>query len=376
MNRIFTKIRNFSAVAAGAAIMSLGLAPIAQAQLGDAGAILRSSAADANLIMKEYLDPLGNSFGAGMNTGWNFQGRPHRTLGFSLAVRAGFAIVPDADLLFDLADLGLSDNVRLTPGNTITSTFAGPNSNASIDIMARTTVNGQQIEYALVENVSMPDGIDFGMIPTAMVQLNVGLIKDTEIGIRYVPAFEAGDLPELSLFGVNVKHGLNQWIPGGGLLPVSIALQGSWSTFDLSAGFDVQPSVNENTTQESINQFPASTWDGQKVGIDATAWNLNAIVGRNLPFIGVYAGLGIESSTFNVGTPGMYPILVPDPTADNPERNRLDAIDGPIDVSIDGKNSVRALVGLHFSLGPLKIMGEYTMAEYSSINAGIALSIR
>lgn len=375
MNRFFTKIKTLTAVGFCALVASIGYAPVAQAQLGDAGAILRSSKTDANLIMKEYLDPLGNSFGAGMNTGWNFQARPHRLLGFSLAVRAGFAIVPDEDLLFDLATLGLSNNIRLTPGNTVTSTFAGPNSNASFDIMASgTTPGGQEFEYALVENVRMPNGIDFSYIPTAMIQLNVGLIKDTELGLRYVPAVEMGDLPEISLFGVNVKHGLNQWIPGGGLIPVTIAVQGSWSTFNVSSGFDVQPSVNANT--ENPNAFPASTWDGQKAQIDATAWNLNLIVGRNIPFIGVYAGLGLENSTFNVGTPGNYPFLAPAPTDENPENNRLEVVNNPIDITIEGRNSVRALVGLHLSLGPLKIVTEYTMAEYSSINAGIALSIR
>lgn len=376
-------IRSFALITSLVFLLSLSFSNESKAQLGDAGTIMQSGLGDANLLFKEYLTPLGNSFGAGLNTGWNHQARPHRGLpipGFSLSIRTAVTIVPDSDLLFDLLNAGFT-NIEPSTAMTQASTFTGPDAGTPVSVFARDVVmpdgSTQDIELA---NFNLPKGVDFQYLPSAMVQLGIGVFKDTEIGVRYLPAFEIGDnIPEIGLFGLNVKHGINQWIPGGGLLPVSIAVQGGFTNFDINTSFDVQPDAvtNENTTQESINSFAATHWSDQALEVNANAWNVNAIVGRNLPFVGFYAGVGYEGSTFSVVTKGNYPLLSPAPTLDNPQENVLTSTPtDPIDFEIEGKNNIRGIVGAQISLGPLKINAEYTQAVYSTINVGIAVSIR
>ncbi|MEX2585466.1 MAG: DUF6588 family protein, partial [Balneolaceae bacterium] len=45
-------------------LLLLVQAPKTQAQIGDAGEILRAGAADSNLLMENYLKPFGAGFGA------------------------------------------------------------------------------------------------------------------------------------------------------------------------------------------------------------------------------------------------------------------------------------------------------------------------
>lgn len=379
MKTLVTVPKRFISIAACTLLLfTLGLTTQSKAQLGDVGTVIRSGADDANILFKEFLTPVGNGFGAGLNTGWNHMARPHRTLGFSLSIRGAFSMVPDDDLMFNLLESGLTNIEPAQAGVTSASTFAGPEQSTTLALYARDVdVPGQGTRDVKIEEFDMPGGIDFTYMPSAMIQLGIGVIKDTEIGLRYMPSFDVHkNVPQISLFGLNVKHGINQWIPGGGLLPVDISVQGGFTNFDISADFNVDPTPNENTTQESIDQYDASDWAGQGMSINANAWNINALVGKNIPFIGGYAGIGIEGSTFGVSANGNYPILVPAPTMDNPERNELDHIADPIDFDIEGTNNLRGIIGVQLSLGPLKINAEYTIATYSTINAGIAVSIR
>ena len=48
-----------------------------------------------------YLQPLGDAFGAGMNSGWYHRSRVHKMLGFDISAKAMMAVVPDEGQFFN-----------------------------------------------------------------------------------------------------------------------------------------------------------------------------------------------------------------------------------------------------------------------------------
>lgn len=351
----------------------LFLSTPAQAQLGDAGEILKAGTADANLLLKNYLDPFGKGFGAGMNTGWFTSAGTHKKLGFDLSLNVGVAVVPSSGLTFDVDNIGFTELER-TGGSAVTPTINGADqTDTELGIYFTNPVTNQE---ELLTEFQMPAGVGFEYVPSPMVQASIGLIKSTDLSIRFIPETSLGDdLGNVALFGLGFKHGLNQWIPGGKLLPVDISLQAGFTQLTLTTPFDVNP----ETGADIKNDFPASTWDNQSLDFEANSFTINAIVGKTLPFVSAYVGLGYETSETLIATPGAYPI-----TSVNDDYNgttetqtkKIESIVDPIDITIGGENSLRAFGGVQFKLAVIKIFANYTAAAYSSFNAGFGITFR
>lgn len=365
------------------AVLALSLLTVgtAHAQLGDAGEILRGGADDANSLLQSYLTPFGEGFGANLNTGWFNQAKPHGTLGFDISVNAAVALVPASDETFNVVDLGLSELTIASGSSPETPTIAGSDESTTRLELTSTYTNpqtGQQEQITLTE-FDLPGGSGYPYVPSPMVQATVGIIKDTDVSLRFVPETDIGPIDaSVGLFGFGVKHGVNQWLPGGKLLPVDISLQFGYTTFNSSADFDVNPEVGNDI----YNPFMASQWDGQGLELETTATTYNAIVGKKLPFISVYGGVGFENSTTTVSTPGSYPVTSVNPDYDpnsNSEDTRqkiIESIDSPIDLEIKGSNNMRAFVGARLSIAILRISASYTLSNYSSANIGIGFGFR
>lgn len=347
----------------------------AYAQFDDVGDVLRAGVDDANLLLKNYMKPVGAGFGADLNSGWFNSARPYRTLGFDLRVTVAGAFVPQADRSFDVREIGLSDNTRWVDGNPETQTPVGSKDpGAVLGLFAENPFTQQDEEIFRFE---MPEGTGLSIVPAPMAQLTVGVIRDTDLSIRYMPSVTVGDL-STGLFGIGVKHGLNQWMPGGKVLPIDLSIQMGYTSLTSNFGFDVQP----DTDSDTYNPHSPQTWDGQSAEFSASAFTTNLLIGRNFPMLSVFAGLGFQSSETTFTTPGSYPVTVPnpdfDPTSTSEETRpyRINAEEDPINITIEGENSIHALAGFRIRLGFLAISGSYTVSKYPVANVGVGLSFR
>lgn len=363
-------------------LLSFSTAP-AFAQLEDIGEILQSGTEDANTLVRAYLQPFGSGFGAGLNTGWTNTAKTHRKLGFDLTISTGLVVVPEADKTFDVTQLGLQ-RLQYESGPTVSQTINGADERGST-LAAYTTVDPDgpggiaPQEFSLAD-FTMPNGSGFGFVPAPMIKAGIGTIKDTDLMFRYVPDVPLGDFGNFKLFGIGAKHGINQWLPGGNLLPVDISVMFGYTGLEVSADFDVTPDDIIQNPDETENPYPASQWEGQGIELTTDAWTVNALVGKTLPVISVYGGLGFEASTFNIKTPGSYPILVPNEEFETDPLNEdpliVDAVNEPINVEIDGKNGFHALAGFRLRFAIFHISASYKLAEYSTLNAGFGISFR
>ncbi|MDX1617215.1 MAG: DUF6588 family protein [Balneolaceae bacterium] len=345
------------------------------AQFDLAGEILRSGQEDANILLREYFKPVGNGFGADLNSGWFSTAKTHQVLGFDVTVNASMALVPDIDQAFNVVDLESQFNtLEYLGGPQESPTIAGDETPGST--VGATFFNPATASTETLFEFDMPEGSGFPYVPAPMIQASVGIVKNTDITLRWLPQIPLPNDLELNLFGLGVKHGLNQWLPGGKLLPVDLSVQAGFTNLDASVNFDVQPEVDAETE----NPFPASTWEGQKAEFSASAFTINALVGKTLPFISVFAGVGYETSTVDISTPGTYPIVVPNtqfnPSDPNSQPKIVDTVENPVDLSYDGSNSIHGLIGARLRLFVLNISASYTIADYPVGQIGIGFGFR
>ncbi len=351
------------------------------AQLGDAGAILRSSMDDANLLLENYFRPLGKGFGSNLNSGWVNSAKPYRPLGFDIRVNATVARVPSSDEFFNLAEIGLSPEIEII-GNPVTSTAVGDIQGPTLRRTETITdpVSQQSIETELF-NFEMPEGYGTPLVPAPMAQITVGFLKDTDLTLRFIPdtGVPGVDDLEVGLFGFGVKHGLNQWLPGGDLLPIDLSIQFGFTNFDSEIDFEVLPDV-EPSDPQTDNPFNDSVWEGQKAVLETNAFTGNLLIGKTFPVLSLWGGVGLQSSTVSVKTEGAFPVIIPNEAfVQNPQTEKpfiVEQVDDPIDFEIDGANTVHATAGLRIRLAIFTISGSYTVSEYDVASLGVGFSFR
>lgn len=311
----------------------MAVAP-ANAQIEEIKAFLESGETNATLLTRAYLSPLPTGLGAGTNSGWTTKAKPTKTLGFSLQLRAAVAQVPSGGKTFDASTLGLQ-NVTVTGQSS--STISGSGDNGQ-------TISDQGGNFSF----QVPGGTNFSYVPVAMIQGNVGLIKSTDLTIRYIPETNLEDYGSISVVGAGIKHGLNQWIPGGKLLPVDLSIMAAFSKTDLNGDLN----FNANATTDQVVESSTNTFV------------VNALVGKTLPFISVYGGLGYQKATFELDILGNYDI------------GGGQTLQDPVSYSQDSDAGIHALAGFQFKMGPIRIYAEATAAEYFTANAGIGIGLR
>ncbi|MGM0739151.1 MAG: DUF6588 family protein [Bacteroidota bacterium] len=352
-------------------VMMLALSPSQKiyGQLGDLGDLLEGGREDAQLLFKEYLTPFASGFGAGVNAGWTDRSKTHGMLGFHVKLNLSAAVVPDVDQSFDINQLGLSTLQVLQDGPE-TPTFSGSSSGA-----ARLGFSQYGLELA---DFRMPPGTGFSYILTPMVQAGVGIPKKTEVMVRFIPPLKFLDYGEMYLYGLGIKHELNQWLPGGMFLPVTFSVMGGFTAFGSSADLNARPEDFDPANDLDPNNFggPGSaTWDDQEIQFSTNAWTVNLLVGKSLPVLSVYGGVGVEGSTTSVNLKGNFPYYMPE--AENGEFKReLNAFEDPFDLSFDGSNTLRGMAGVRISLPLITFNIEYTLADYSLLTAGLGISLR
>ena len=108
-------------------------------------------------------------------------------------------------------------------------------------------------------------------------------------------------------------------------------------------------------------------------GFELRSYTAQAIASLNFPIINIYGGVGYSSGTskfvMNGSYKGEYTY-----TEGNQSYTYSEPLSPPnMDFDTSGFTTT---IGARLSLGFFKIFGSYTLQEYSTVNAGIAISIR
>lgn len=364
---MFNRYLKILKIVAGSSLLVLVASAHGYAQLGDIGAFLKAGAEDATILTKEYLKPLPTGFGTGLNAGWNEGAAPKKTLGFSIQVRTSAAIVPESDRSFDISTLGLN-KIRVANGeDPVSPTLAGVSEQGPLleifeDPNDPTTKIGE---------FPMPKGTGIAVVPAPIIQASLGLIKGTDISVRFVPEVEIGDYGSFGVIGGAIKHDFLQYIPGGKLMPFDLSVMVGYNQIKLNGNLNLNPEGARNPFDPSLVSNPTPDFDDQAVNTTTNAYVVNAIIGKSIPLISVYGGVGYQKADFDLSIDGDYPV-----NTDVMGQQYYNVISDPVSFTLESESNVHLLGGFRLRLGVLAIYGEATLANYFTANAGVGISFR
>jgi hypothetical protein len=296
---------------------------------------LTSATNDSQQLMEGYLAPFGNWLGSGLNAGWYNTAKPHTFPGFDVTAGVHF-ITPNNEAMFFTPDLEI---LVIDPlSNQEIPTFLGSKDGVGIGYY-----DGNNIFQEIFKS---PGGINHNSaVPMPYLQGSIGIIKDTEILFRYAPKIDLQDL-EVGHWGVGLKHGIKQWIPGVKKLPFDLSVVGGFS---------------------KLNGITAFNSEGQNLKLDVMAFNSNIILSKKIAGFTPYIGLGYQLSKSTLKLNGTY-------TAYDVESSSDVTITDPINMTFGGVNGFKTNMGARLKLLLFTIHVDWTMAEYNIFTVGIGLN--
>lgn len=321
---------------------------------------LKGGADDANTIFNYYMTPFMKGIGYGFNNGWYNTAKPHETLGFDLTISFNVALVPEIDQSF-LFDNSEYDFTRLASGSSTATlpTFLGGNTDESLENYianpipppAELTVGNYAAPSGIGEDIK-PFTLNKVGIPTPVIQAGIGLVKGTELKVRWLPTISRDDF-NFKYFGIGAMHSIDQWIPGLKSVPF-FDLSGFVGYTTISATLDLPESSIQGSDQQAI--------------FDVNTTTFQILASAHVAVLTGYVGLGMDNfkTTFRmVGTYDVYP-SVP----------QVPALEDPINLEASGNSSFRTTVGARLKLAILTLHADYTIKEYNTFTFGVGFSFR
>lgn len=354
--------------------------------------VLGAGIQDADKLMNAYFKPFGETFSLGIGQNWYNTAKPLKLGRVNVQAGASVLAVPVEMQTFNPVALGMQNLVPL--GNSA-PTILAPTSDGPAYVVRVDDPNnpGQFINLDTLSGLTQAFGLTNMVAPFA--QLNIGLIKGTELSIRFVPTLDlstfGGDINgTVGLWGIGVKHDIKQWIPVINKLPFS--LSGYFNYTRLSFELGANLAGPEGNTYEAytgpgtITGFAytggaAGDYTAQAIAMDASAMGFGVIASKKLLMFTPYASLGFQSSSFSLRTAGEYAILSGLSTDTDPGSTTPGAItenytvfEEPLNINTDASNALRYGVGLRFKFLIFGLHAEYFgVGAYSGVNFGLSL---
>jgi len=333
-------------------------------QIEEIGKLMAAGKEDAQLLLQPYITPAANAFGAALGSGWYNTAETHKLGGFDLTFTLNAAMIPKKYESFIIDDSELSLLKLENPSIGETQSVAGLNE------------EGPQMVYNLAgfsePAFRMPPGLNTNYVPSPMIQAGIGLIKGTEVIIRYLPNIKyKGN--EIGLWGIGGKHDIKQWIPGLKKLPV-LQLSVMYGYTKLHTFVDINIDPND-VNAGSLPGSTSSAWDNQYLKLVTQSHTANLLASANLPIVCFYGGIGFVTTKTNLKLEGDYPSVYLDGITPS-VRPLVDPIDMEIKNQDGGITKPRFNAGVRFKLAVITIHFDYSWANYSVLTGGLGVSFR
>lgn len=308
--------------------------------------ILEGGVNDAANLLKGYLEPIPTGFGYGLNGGWYSTAKAHKMFGFDIKVIANASLVPTSGETFTFNEADYT-SIKLDGGNGSSSaelpTIFGSRKLADRPLLEFNSGTSDAISTSSLPGSGLKEAIGFNAVPSAMVQIGVGLFKNTDLKIRFIPKLSVDDY-EFSTFGVGVMHDLKQWVPFVNKLPFDVSALLAWnsvkSKFILDSDLNQALEFNTNT---SLYQIVAS---------------------KKLSILTLFGGVGVSSFNSDANVLGTY-------TTSESNTTYID----PVALNYSGSSFVGNL-GLNLKLLVFNLSADYAIQEYNTFTVTAGFSFR
>jgi hypothetical protein len=345
-------------------IIITGISFVTKAQ--DFGQILAGSLPDANRYTMEYMRPFAEGEIYNLARGWYSTARTHKFLGFDISINGQFAIVPSGkeNFTFNNADY---TSFKLNGGASSASlpTIMGGSTTQVINVS--TTVNGQPVSTSFTAPKGIGDDLkkNISFVPPAaplpVVQIGLGLIKHTDIKLRYFPKTNFSGM-EIGIFGLALQHEFSNYLPFIKKVPfLHLSALAAYSKIDAS----YLPSFNAGSPVQSSNSI---------AGYTISAFTLQGIASVKFSLLELYTSVGYTKGKSNIDLKGNYTVTY-NTGFPPPNDKATTQLKDPISIGYNA-SGVSNTWGVRLNITVLKVYADYTFATYNSVGAGIALAFR
>ncbi|MEN8790003.1 MAG: DUF6588 family protein [Flavobacteriaceae bacterium] len=205
----------------------------------------------------------------------------------------------------------------------------------------------------LREEFELPSGLaseGLSFLPSGYIQASVGLIKATEVKVRFLPPINTSDA-KISFYGFGLQHEFTKHLPADKVLPIAISGVIGYTRFD--GKYDLTDS-----------NFIAGS--DQRFEMAINSWVFQAVVSTRLPVINFYGGLGYLSGKSDTDVLGTYTVQ-----SGPIQETYID----PFSVSTKASGVV-GNIGAKLKLGFFRLNADYTLGEFNNLSFGINFGFR
>ncbi len=322
-------------------LLSIGCLGFSQTDIDQ---ILEIGVENAQRFSEDYFAPAGQSLINNMANGWYSTAQVKKLWHFEVGIVGNLSFVRDDKQSFLLRTAEYT-NLTLPDGtfSQFTSTALGTNSgNTSVIIN-----EGQASQLEVV----LPDGIgdsEIGSLPSGFIQGSMGLIKSTEIKLRFLPRIKAVGNAEIQLYGVAFQHEITDWFYPSKRWPVKVS--GLLGYTNVKGFYDLS----------TTSGVPGAD---QEVQLNSNSWLLTGIASTKFPILNFYGGLGYYFGSNDADLLGTYQIQ------NGPFASEI--VTDPIRVKTK-TNGVKATLGARVQYGVFKANLDYSIQNFSNLSLGLA----
>lgn len=353
---------------------------LAQEQSGN---FLKAGLDDGNKLVNAYFAPSIKGFGQGINDGWYNTAKPLGILGFDLRFNLGIGIVDKVDQSYNFNNLDLNTDhskgtyIVLAPGSDPNrQSLYGIKETNPPKAFVRSTINGVDTTIA---SFTMPNGVGSAYTPSLpMLQLSVGVPKNTEVTLRFFPKTLFPTEYKIRLFGIAVKHDLVQYIR-----KYKDLLVDSKRPFDLSVylgytnyGAEYKKPMLE-PDQFAFNPDPSFNYTAnQRISFSGHAFTGGFIISketsplRNIGFE-PFGGINYANSRVNLKFLGDFPITVPSTTTNS----KIERVTDPVSI-VKYISNVRINAGARIKIYMVTVSAEYSIGTINTVTASLGINIQ
>ncbi len=324
----------------------------------DMSSFLSAAPADASKLMSAYMTPVVKSLSYGLTGGWYHTAKAHKTAGIDIGISINAVFIPTSDNYFTPGSLGLKTITGFnnsTTGTKQAPTIVGPNDQtqytASYDPGGG--IGTQSVSFNGPGGFDLKKNIGFAALPAPMAQIGIGIIKNTDIKIRYVPSLHSNSA-SVSMLGIGIMHDIKQYMPGIKSLPFDLSGFVGFNTLSGSTSFAVPFPAN-----------PTSTDGGMSYKFNS--WTFQALISKKFSVLTLYGGLGWGTIATKVNVTGNYTITAAPAGSFT--------VKDPVTISV-ANSSAKLTMGMRLKFGPLYLNGDYTFQKYNAVSVGLGFSFR
>ena len=339
-------------------LLGLSLGSIAQNSFTE---IVKTNLADATKLGQAYLNPLFKGVGVGLNSGWYNSAKAKNLGKFDVRFVATAAFVPQSDKSFDINSLGLTNTRPTNLNQFIAPTVVGKD----VDGPSVTFYDNNDKE---IGDFILPSGSGLSFIPSPQLQVTVGVLKNTDVSVRFTPKIGNYEFGKMQVLGIGAKHEITPLLfPGvvGKLAPIDIAVSLAYNQIKFEKDFDGADQQDDSGSGRDLNQ----RIDGKFSGVTA-----DLIVSKKLSVFTPFASISYNTSKTDLGILGDYVVSNPEfPLVLNSEPFKT--ITDPVKYNQNDISGLRGNIGFELKLAFFRLYGAYSVAEYQAVTGGIGFGI-